>query len=137
MSGRQDGAWKILLIDEEVENSFILSDLLREGPGHSFVIYHLTRMREIDKVLAYQKSDIDLVIVAYSFGWALWFDMIKILKNSFPDIPYILFTDGTEPDPEVDIQSYGASGLICQDTITPYRLFIMIEQLINSHSGVS
>ena len=116
-NGAESQQIRILVLDDDEDDAFLICDTIKEGSGASYSITVCHKPLEAAALLRDDAADI--VLCDYLMGAITGIDFIKSMRSEGIDVPIILLTGmGNENTDQAALQA-GAADFISKDSVTP------------------
>jgi two-component system, sporulation sensor kinase E len=122
---------RLLLVDDDEDELFLLQDLLKEIPVQTYVIDWASTYQKAVEKISVDSAPYDICIIDYRLGALTGLDLLEYIHEKNPHLPVILFTG--QGDSEVDMQAMksGASDYLVKGSIDSNLLERSIRYSIN------
>ncbi len=116
-SGGDSQTIKILVLDDDEDDAFLICDTIKEGSSASYSITVCHKPPEAADLL--RDGAVDIVLCDYLMGDITGIEFIKSMRAESIDVPIILLTGmGNENTDQAALQA-GAADFISKDSVTP------------------
>ncbi|WP_341528721.1 ATP-binding protein [Nostoc sp. UHCC 0302] len=116
----------ILIIDDDTNDRFmIIREMRREFPG--VVVVEVGEPEEFEQAVA---GDFDLTITDYQLRWTTGIDILRILKERYPERPVIMFTNTGTQEVAVEAMKNGLDDYILKSPKHLLRLSATVRSVL-------
>lgn len=115
--GAENQRIRVLVLDDDEDDAFLICDTIKEGSGasHSITVCH----KPPEAAALLREGSVDIVLCDYLMGAITGIDFIKSMRGEGIDVPIILLTGmGNENTDQAALQA-GAADFISKDSVTP------------------
>ncbi len=121
--------YKVLIIEDDYEDAFLIEDLLENIENYVFSISHFTTVEKGLEVLRYEEYDI--ILSDMNLPDSLGIDTIKKVCASAGNIPVVVFTGLDDDRTAIEALDHGAQDFLIKGNFDKNQLFHSIQYAIS------
>lgn len=105
----------ILIVDDDEDDFFLISDLLKDLPEHSF---HFTWAKSFDDGLKeIKQKDLDICLIDYLLGTKTGLDLLKTIRATGNETPIIMLTGRGNKEVDREALLFGATDYLVKSDL--------------------
>jgi DNA-binding NtrC family response regulator len=131
MSNGQPRQWKILMVDDDMDDYLLTREMLQERWGNTCDLFLLSSPENLPRAICDYPEKVDVVLIEYHFDHVGGLEVIKEVIATCPELPCVMLTDWEQPDIELIARAYGAYGFLRKKDLTSNQLCSKIEEVLN------
>ncbi len=121
--------FKILLIEDDKEDAFLLEELLSNGVDFLYSITHVTRLSEIEEKIS--NTTFDIILSDMNLPDSSGMDTVVEVLNMFPATPVIVLTGNSDESIGLESLEKGAQDYIIKGKVSTNELIKAIKFAIS------